>query len=149
MAKNRQAHAGAASLVVPTERELLERLKSELKDIESIPVLDYRKVMEAEDRLLSRLEAEAKARGSLVGRYLREPYADSYAFYLVVAESDDKRKVKIQSIPIGDAWVIPYWGESALLDREYAERNFGIAEAMQAMCARQKATGRTKGSMKP
>lgn len=77
---------------------------------------DTRKTKEMETRDLT-----SKSSNSLVGRYIREPFADSYAYYEIVKEN--KTTVKIKHIAIGDAWTIPYWGKSATVKRVYAVQN--------------------------
>lgn len=66
---------------------------------------------------------------SPLGRIIREPYADGYAFYQVTAVKTSK--VKIDScFGISDNWIIPYWGTSAWIRRKYAE---GIIKRMDAL----------------
>ena len=73
-----------------------------------------------EDNFQKVLDEDIKAKndGKLVGRFIREPYADGYAFYKITKEN--KRTVTIEVIKgIGDDWVIPYWSEKARIDKEF------------------------------
>jgi len=67
-------------------------------------------------------DAAAKAAGTLVGRYIREPYADGAAFYKITQEA--KKTVRIQVVTgIGDDWIIPYFGKDTTIEKAYAVRN--------------------------
>ena len=60
----------------------------------------------------------AKAQGKLVGRVIKEQFADGYAYYEIIKET--KNTVKIKSITgIGDDWIIPYWGKMTTIEKEY------------------------------
>lgn len=83
---------------------------------------------------LTAKDQEAKDRGDLVGRYLSEPYAYGYAVYDIVAASDDT--VDIEVIDIGDAWVIPYWGRRATIDRKYAEKSVRNRDKIEELFSR-------------
>jgi len=81
----------------------------------------FRKVEENWNKVQKKDE-EAKAKGQLVGRYIREPYADGYAIYQIIREN--KKSVRIRVVTgIGDDWHIPYWGVEVSIDKEYAIRN--------------------------
>jgi len=54
------------------------------------------------DALLAKLIQQSSS-GGLVGRVLRFPKGDGYAFYLVVKEVP----LTLSHIPVGDAWTIP------------------------------------------
>lgn len=83
--------------------------------------MDIDKYIAEEQKKLQDLETgdeQAKQEGRIVGRFIREPYADSYAIYRIVKEFKDV--VRIEVVEIGDAWRIPYWGDSATIKKEYA-----------------------------
>lgn len=81
------------------------------------------------------MDAEAKAKGELKGRYISEQYADGYAIYQIVKEN--KASVLIQVVTeIGDDWVIPYWGESTTIPKEYAVNHVARREAMAELFKR-------------
>jgi hypothetical protein len=82
--------------------ELIEQLESQ-----------YQKMVEKDQK--------AKAKGTMVGRYIAEPYADSYAYYEIVKVNT--KTVRIKSLDIYDGWTIPYWGAEATIDREYAMKS--------------------------
>jgi hypothetical protein len=76
---------------------------------------------------MEKRDADAKAKGTIVGRYVAEPYADGYAYYEILWEN--KATVTAQVITgIGDDWVIPYWGRRAKIDRAYALRSLRIRD---------------------
>jgi len=86
---------------------------------------DYSDTMKNFGKNISQMELKdktAKQNKKLVGRYIREKYADGYSFYKIVKEN--KHTVRIQVITgIGDDWVIPYWGESSTINKNYALSN--------------------------
>ena len=63
----------------------------------------------------------AKATKSLVGRYIMEQCCDSHAVYEIIKEN--KKTVRIRVLRVGDEWEIPYWGEEANIDIEYARQS--------------------------
>lgn len=88
------------------------------------PVEDYHhrpveEWMKAHDAQWARLRAEddaAMAAGTLYGRVLSHQYADGSAVYQVVKVN--KRTVRAQVVHIGDAWVLPAWGETPTLPHD-------------------------------
>ena len=79
-------------------------------------------------------DAEAKKKGILVGRYIKEPIADGYAFYKIVKEN--KATVKIQVVrDIGDDWSVPYWGESTTISKKYVIKGLGLLDKMEEIFA--------------
>jgi len=73
-----------------------------------------------------------KEAGQLLGRFIDEPYADGKAFYQIIRVF--KKKVKIQVVTeIGDDWVIPYWGETATIDKDYAIQNIERRDALSKL----------------
>jgi len=73
-------------------------------------------------RTLQAKDAEARAAGRIVGRYISEPFADGYAYYVVVQEKRATVIVKVVT-GIGDDWTIPYWGTRASIQKSYALDN--------------------------
>jgi len=61
-----------------------------------------------DEEKLNRDDAAAKAKGTMVGRYIQHPHADGYAYYKIVGTTS--RSAQIEVIEIGDAWVLPAWG---------------------------------------
>jgi hypothetical protein len=99
---------------MPMTEEEIQRSEREWKAF-SDQMSKNVKIMEENDR------RAAKA-GKLVGRYIRESAADSYAYYLITKEN--KNTVRIEVITgIGDDWTIPYWGREATIDKRYAMKN--------------------------
>lgn len=80
----------------------------------------YMDMMNAEGDLVKRFDEEARKAGRLIGREVTHSYADSHARYLVVAE--DVKYIRMRVIPIGDAWVLPAWGEHPIVKRGVVEQ---------------------------
>ena len=68
--------------------------------------MDWIKQMEAEFAAMQAVDASARAKGELVGRYVQEQIADGYAYYVVVAETD-MQMVKVEHKDIFDGWSVP------------------------------------------
>lgn len=83
------------------------------------------------EKLLSRVDALAKMNGSLVGRIVTEPVADGAAWYLVTA--DNGIAVRLQHIPLWDAWTFRDYGEDVLLDSEYIKAIIAKRDNMNAL----------------
>ncbi len=81
--------------------------------------MNYLEVLEARHQAMVEKDAKAKAEGTMVGRYITEPCADSCAYYEIVAVK--KNAVTIRHLDIWDGWTIPYWGKETDIRREYAE----------------------------
>jgi len=70
---------------------------------------------------LQAADKQAKTCGSMVGRYIKEPFADGYAIYRIAKEN--KKSVRIEVVKgLGDDWVIPYWGKQAIIAKAYAQQ---------------------------
>lgn len=88
-------------------------------------------------RALEAEDAEARRNGTLVGRYIKEPIADGYAFYKIVKEN--KATVKIQVVTdIGDDWRVPYWGNSTTIPKSYAIKSIGMEDKLAELFSRKK-----------
>lgn len=86
-----------------------------------------KKMDEAHAKMVAK-DSQAKVRGTLLGRYINEPYADGYALYEIVKVNT--KTVRIKWLDIYDGWTIPYWGKEATIDRAYAEKNLGYRDAL-------------------
>lgn len=81
---------------------------------------------------LKECDKRAKEGGFLVGRYIKEPFADGYAIYQVIREN--KKTVRIRVCTgIGDDWVIPYLGQETSVDMAYVTQNIAQREALAAI----------------
>ncbi|WP_121616692.1 hypothetical protein [Virgibacillus halodenitrificans] len=69
-------------------------------------------------------DKQSKEQGKLVGRFIREPFADNYAFYRIIRENNKSVRIKLVT-DIGDDYCIPYWGEETTIDKDYALKNIG------------------------
>jgi hypothetical protein len=61
--------------------------------------------MEAEWKAIEDRDAIAKMNNTLIGRYIKYPYADGHAFYEIWAVADSIAHVS--HIPWGDGWSFP------------------------------------------
>lgn len=83
---------------------------------------EYLALIDKNFKAMQERDKEAKEKGTLIGRYISEPFADGSAYYEIIKVN--KKTVKIRVIKeIGDDWVIPYWGEEASIDIEYAKNS--------------------------
>ena len=78
-------------------------------------------------------DAEAKAAGEIVGRYITHPIADGAAVYRITAATG--ASATIEKVDIGDAWTIPAWGARARLSRKKVEGFLHQRDAMAEMFA--------------
>lgn len=92
-------------------------------------VPDIIQKFERDEKTMYEKDKKARSKNSLIGRYVREPYADGYAFYEIVKENT--KTVKIKHLDIWDAWVIPYWGKSATINKNYVIEQFRHREALE------------------
>lgn len=85
--------------------------------------------------LLDQIDKAAKAEGSLLWRYISEPFADGRAYYQIVKVN--KKTVRIvRCTGLGDDWTIPYWGNSATIDIDYAEQKISARDRLDAFFAK-------------
>ncbi len=93
---------------------------------------EIKKILQEHEKKFQEVQKQdklAKEEGNLVGRYIREPFADGFAFYEIIKEF--KSKVKIRVITgVGDDWTIPYWGKETTIDKEYAAENIGRRDTL-------------------
>lgn len=83
-------------------------------------------------KVLNDVDAWAKKHNRLVGRYIKEQIADGYAFYIIVKET--KNKVKIELCKnLGDDYCVPYFGDSATIDKAYAKKNIELRDKLTEM----------------
>lgn len=86
---------------------------------------------------LEECDKKAKERGSLVGRFIQEQYADSYAYYQIIKEN--KKTVRIRVCTgIGDSWTIPYWGKEATIEKSYAIESIRRRDALNRIFSKGK-----------
>ena len=89
---------------------------------------------ERDETIMEEKDRKARANNSLVGRYIEEQHADGYAFYEIVKENT--KTVKIKHLKIWDAWVIPYWGLSATIDKKYVKDQLQYRESLEKLFQR-------------
>ena len=54
-------------------------------------------------------DAEAKAEGTIIGRYLEEPAADGKAYYKVIAVDGKNNTLQLEHLDIYDGWSLPMY----------------------------------------
>lgn len=83
---------------------------------------DYNKGYNDNQEYLDKFDAEARAKGTLVGRYIQEGAGDGHATYVIVKEN--KKTVRIQHVSgLGDDYHINMWGFEASIPKDYALRS--------------------------
>lgn len=86
---------------------------------------------------MNEIEKAAIEEGGLLHRFIYEPVADGKAIYQIVRVN--KRTVNIRLCSLDGKYadyVIPYWGESASIDKAYAEASIQRQDTMRALFAR-------------
>jgi hypothetical protein len=81
----------------------------------------------AEWEKLNKQDADAKAKGTILGRYFSESVADGMAVYIIV--KINKNTVRIKHFPhTPDCYKVSYWGDEATIDKTYAEKAVGFRD---------------------
>jgi hypothetical protein len=94
----------------------------ELKQVSERPIEDFvdlRSKIDIQDRIIDELADLARAEGTLLGRTLRFPFADSYSHYMVTGIA--KGIVTIEWINYQDGWVDDRLGKKGTLPLSYVE----------------------------
>lgn len=71
---------------------------------------------------IRKIDEEAKKNNTLLHRFVYQPYADGNAVYQIIKVNKKTVKIKVCT-GIGDDWILPYWGEEALVDKAFVENN--------------------------
>ena len=80
-------------------------------------------------KTLEETDAASRASKQLVGRFIQEPFADSYAVYKITKEN--KKTVRVEVVTgIGDDWALPYWGAEATVDKAYIMQKINQREML-------------------
>jgi hypothetical protein len=103
-----------------TTRDKLDKEKGFTKE--------YRRLDKETERIYTALDAKGKELNTLCGRTIREPHADSYAFYVVIKEY--KNQVQINCFDMGDGWSLPCWGNDAKIPKQYLLDSINSREAL-------------------
>lgn len=97
--------------------------------------IDWNKLNQAQNKLEAKLkkdDAEAKAQGTLVGRYITEPVADGSAVYKVIKVTKTKAHLKyahLKHVALGDCYqsnIIEQMGCKVPL--KYVQSNVGFRD---------------------
>lgn len=81
---------------------------------------------------LEKIDNEAKEKGILIGRYIKEPMADGYAIYQIIKELKTKVKI-VLCTGLGDDYVLPCWGEETNIDKDYAITSIKSRDTISAL----------------
>ena len=95
--------------------------------------------IQTNEQHMNEIEKAAIEEGGLLHRFIYEPVADGKAIYQIVRVN--KRTVNIRLCSLDGKYadyVIPYWGESASIDKAYAETAIRNQDAMRALFAKKK-----------
>lgn len=92
--------------------------------------LDSSEVIKKNWERLEKCDRMAKEKGELKGRYIIEVFADVRAVYQIIKVN--KKTVRIRFCTgLGYDSIIPYWGEEATIDKEYAIQQIEEREDME------------------
>jgi hypothetical protein len=75
-------------------------------------------------------DAKAKAADTDIGRYIRYPVADGYAYYLI--EELVGRRARVKLVEIGDEYRAPVWGNGRWISLELAQRFLALRDEEDA-----------------
>lgn len=87
--------------------------------------------MKNQERLMDELEKLAKEKKTILGRILRFPCADSYAYYLIT--SVGKTQVQLKWINYCDAWVDDRCGYACRMSVKYVSDHIRRVDALNAL----------------
>lgn len=103
-------------------------------------------IMQENEALLLKIDREAKEKGQLLWRFIKEPVADGCAFYQIIKVN--KRTVHIEVCEgLGDDYYIPYWGDRATIELSYAAHNVSRRDQINAFFAERKVKQIAKGDL--
>ena len=88
-------------------------------------------IMKRQEALQGEIDELAKAHNTILGRQIKFPMADSYAYYIITKVN--KKTVEITWVKYCDAWQDQRAGYSSNLDREYAEKQVKGQDALAKM----------------
>ena len=86
------------------------------------------------DAMVARDE-QAKAKGLLIGRYVKKPYADGYAYYEIVKENKNTLNLKVVT-NIGDDWVVPHWGTAPKVNKKSTVSRLEVEDKFYEMISK-------------
>ena len=89
------------------------------------------KIMKRQEAIQGEIDNLALELDTLMGRQIKFPMADSYAYYIITKVN--KKTVEITWVKYCDAWQDQRAGYSSNLDREYAEKQVKGQDALAKM----------------
>lgn len=96
---------------------------------EMVTGIDFIDQLKENWKAMNKQDADAKKAGTLIGRYISEPFADGHAYYVVV--SVGKRTCKLSSVTgMGDDWVIPNMGPTPTVKISYVKQALESREGL-------------------
>ena len=90
-----------------------------------------RELMEYQNSLMKECERLAREQKSLLGRIIKFPMADSYAFYVITKVN--RKTVRLEWIDYCDGWMDSRIGEGGLIDIEYVENDVKNQEILHKL----------------
>lgn len=80
------------------------------------------------------IDKEAKNKGQYLHRFVYEPYADGHAVYQIIKENKKTFRIRVCQ-GVGDDWVLPYWGNETLVDKDYILSNINRRDFLDELIA--------------
>lgn len=75
-------------------------------------------------------DKKAKKNKTLIGRYINEPVADGYGYYVVTKVT--RQRCVLEHLQIGDAWTISFVEMlDGIVPKKYVKKNIQAREAME------------------
>ena len=104
-----------------------------LKTIDfSLPVDDWLKAQDDNINLMEKYDGIAQAKEQLVDRYVRHPFADGYAYYVITKETSRTVTVKVLK-GLGDDWTLPMWGNGCTTSKKVVVEYLNSQDALSKL----------------
>jgi hypothetical protein len=95
--------------------------------------------IQTNEKHMNEIEKAAIAKGGLLHRFIYEPVADGKAIYQIVRVNKRTVNIKLCSLDGKYAdYIVPYWGESASIDKTYAEMAIKNQDVLRELIASRK-----------
>ena len=111
---------------------IMKTKKSAVNWLKKMDTLPSFAEMDKNFKNLVEIDLKSKESGTLVGRLIKEPFADGYAFYQITKETKNKCKIRVCT-GIGDDWIIPYWGAESTIDKDYIVKSITINDKLNML----------------
>ena len=95
---------------------------------------DIRDRLDREWKAIEDRDAEAKAAGRLIGRYIKEQAADSFAIYRIIENDHQLGTVTVEHLNYCDGWTIPMIESMGrVIPIKYAKENIAQRESLNEL----------------